>query len=313
MAIGCIVLNQKIVELWSSTLNTPWEGYLRVGQKKLEFVQWSALGMVDKVEAFFGIRDYSLQNIASFINKNHVPVTAEYNEYINRKNASPLRRLLPFLRIEIAKIQTVSLCALLGQKDQARAYPSPGAMDTMVGLGQYRDEIHAEFFSDEDIVRKEKIQREEFGNYNILVRYTTHGKAIIQQQTLRGCTAAAAAMLIKDCGGEPNWDNLRFTDLGGSSTMSQAIQMAGLLPIITTLSERDLLSSLRELIHITGSAIVDVTPASLGGHVVVVDEISEDLESARLRDPYHGWEITVKASAFIAALPDPKVLQVKRR
>jgi hypothetical protein len=36
----------------------------------------------------------------------------------------------------------------------------------------------------------------------------------------------------------------------------------------------------------------------IGSHVVIVDDVSEDLKSVRLRDPYHGWEITVKTTAF---------------
>lgn len=41
---------------------------------------------------------------------------------------------------------------------------------------------------------------------------------------------------------------------------------------------------------------------SSGFHYIVIDAISDDLKSVRIRDPYHGWEIDVRAEAFIKHL-----------
>ncbi len=130
---------------------------------------------------------------------------------------------------------------------------------------------------------------------------------------MRGCTAAASAMLIYDAGKQVDVVQLKNTNLGNSSTIEGAIRAAALTPLLTILDKRDnaeeLLLDLKALLQKNGSAIVS-TGNDIGAHVVVVDQISDDLQQVRLRDPFHGWEITVKSEAFLRGFNGGNIIQI---
>ena len=45
-----------------------------------------------------------------------------------------------------------------------------------------------------------------------------------------------------------------------------------------------------------------------------MDDVSEDLQQVRLRDPYHGWEITVSAKAFQSRWKgNQKIIQIENK
>ena len=67
----------------------------------------------------------------------------------------------------------------------------------------------------------------------VYVEYSNNRKAIIQQQAVRGCTAAAAAMLIVDNNGQCNVDTLRMRNLGDKDHICRDIRKAGFTPILT--------------------------------------------------------------------------------
>ncbi|MBS0627455.1 MAG: hypothetical protein JSS09_04515, partial [Verrucomicrobia bacterium] len=185
---------------------------------------------------------------------------------------------------------------------QERNTPPLGPCDTVIFSRSGRKSIHGngELFSDSEIIEKlDIIERENIGlntyiGSSIYCSYTKNRKAIIQQQATRGCTAATAAMLIKDNGKKPNLLALQSSYLGNNEKQVRDIQEAGLKAVINSAND---LSELRNLIIQNDSCIVSVS-GKLGGHVIVVDEVSEDLSKIRLRDPCHGWEITVSREAF---------------
>lgn len=127
----------------------------------------------------------------------------------------------------------------------------------------------------------------------VYVEYSNNRKAIIQQQAIRGCTAAAAAMLIVDMGGQCNVDTLRMRNLGDKDHICRDIRKAGFTPLLTERVKS--ISQIRKAIEENGPAIVSID-GELGGHVIVVDYIDDKI--ARLRDPYHGWEISVSIQAL---------------
>jgi len=177
---------------------------------------------------------------------------------------------------------------------QTRKIPPLGITDTLILKNGVIESFHGtgEFFQDDEIIEKlDIIERMEIKvGSHIYAHYTKHGKAIIQQQATQGCTAGASAMLIMDNGKIPDLWELKMRNFSKDKEIED-IKKAGLEPLI---SEADNLSVLRKLILDNGSAIV-----TLRCHVVVVDDISEDLSKIRLREPYHGWEITVTSEAFL--------------
>lgn len=139
-------------------------------------------------------------------------------------------------------------------------------------------------------------------------------KVVIQQQATRGCTAAAAMMLIYDAGKRISISALRTTNLGNTSLIQGFIKKAGLTPKVTVIPytsthDSSLLKIIEELIQKRGSAIVSITSEEIGAHVIVIDAIHSDL-SVRLRDPYHGWAVTVTGQAFLNTFYGGEIIQI---
>lgn len=194
---------------------------------------------------------------------------------------------------------------------QTRRIPPISLYDTVICLSSEMKGVHGsgELFSDCEIVEKlDVVKRAEIGS-NIYASYTKNRKAIIQQQARRGCTAATAAMLIMDNGKNPDLLALRGRNIGNDEDQIRDIQNAGLKAAKNSAND---LSELRNLIIQNDSCIVTVS-GRLGGHVIVVDEVSSDLSKIRLRDPYHGWEITVHSDAFLKEWKGGTAIQIVKK
>lgn len=217
-----------------------------------------------------------------------VPDHSKKNELINTTKDE----VLPTISTELPKENR--------PHPQIRKIPPVSITDTAfqkIGKSLHND--GSQLFSDDEITEKLEIINEykidPLDVHNTLVSYTKHNKSIIQQGASRGCSAGAAAMLIMDNGKKPSISEITTRNLGNNESMLREIKNAGLKGIQTSVKN---LSELRKAIIQNGSCIVHVN-VKLGSHFVVVDEVSEDLSQVRLRDPYHGWEITVTAKAFL--------------
>lgn len=211
--------------------------------------------------------------------------------------------------VEMGKINSIS------EKDsstsQKRKTPIIGLLDTIIITPGGVKSTHGtgELFCDSEIIEKLDIVKRQPIGPNVYAEYTKHGKAIIHQQATRACTATTAAMLIMDHGKNPNLHHLQMRNLGDDDNQVRDINNAGLACVI---NYADTLSELRQLLIKNDSAIVSVHD-KLGRHVIVVDEISSDHSQVRLRDPYHGWEITVKSEAFLKEWNGGKAIQIPKK
>lgn len=207
--------------------------------------------------------------------------------------------------VVLGKINTDSnACSFV----QSRKIPPLSIVDTFIATSSGIKSAHGkgELFSDHEIVEKLPIVRRQLIGDKVYAEFTKYGKAIIQQQATRGCTAATSAMLIVDNGKQPKISNLKMRNLGDDANQIKDMKEAGLKPVINTANT---LLELRKLILKHGSAIVSVNN-KLGAHVIVADDISANLSRIRLRDPYHGWEITVTKEAFLKEWSGGKAIQI---
>ncbi len=111
------------------------------------------------------------------------------------------------------------------------------------------------------------------------VKYTSHGKAIIQQQAVRGCTAAVAAMLIIDLKGKCDLHSLYATNLGNRESIEREFRKAQFEPQISFIKT---MKELEKIVSV-GSVMIDIVDPTLGNHEIVIDAL--DQTSVRLRDP----------------------------
>ena len=196
-------------------------------------------------------------------------------------------------------------------KPLVRRIPPVSMMDTVIGFDLEGKGISehgsGEFFTDQEIIETCEVIKIETRE-GIEIHYTKHGKPIILQQATRGCTAATAAMLILDNEKEPNFDGLRKRNLGNDHYQITDIKNAQLEPLLTKAKD---LTELRHLIIQNGSGVASVS-GKMGGHVIVVDDVSIDLTQVRLRDPYHGWEITVGREAFEKVWHGGEIIQIQK-
>ena len=207
---------------------------------------------------------------------------------------------------------------------QRRKIPHLSPVDTFIKLSHTgAKSVHDEAsqFADDQILEKEVLMGSTFLEYSqddlelirsakeflgsnieekVQVNFTKYKKPIIQQAATRGCAAAAAAMLIMERGGPVDTHSILSTNLANEDRILQWIQEAGLNPVMTKLNNQ--LETLKKLILANGSAIVSIN-GDIGGHNIVVDHISDDLSRVRLRDPYHGWEITVSGKTLMSQKP----------
>lgn len=194
-----------------------------------------------------------------------------------------------------------------------RRYPPPSSADTIMN-GRFRNQHEIPFIRDAEIrevhqpLRMNSVRQD---GESLRFGINEFGRAVIQQQALRGCTAAAANMLIHDNNRPVDLKDLRNSNLGNENTMAFAIIRAGLKPVLTTMASRSM-RRLEDLISQNGPAIISVG-GEIGGHVIVVDAIDYNAETARIRDPYHGWDITIDLNALRHRVsPNDTIVQVER-
>lgn len=125
------------------------------------------------------------------------------------------------------------------------------------------------------------------------------GRWVIFQQGATGCSAGASAFLMLDIGVMPDVKALRSRTTSNVYTIVNDLT-AKRIPIVQTRTVPTTgLKGLSDMILAHGPAAVRIAFGGRVGHFIIVDDISPDLSKVRIRDPWHGWDITVTASSFL--------------
>lgn len=197
-----------------------------------------------------------------------------------------------------------------------RTYPPLAMCDTVMNISAEKlVSIHGQglCFQDEEIVaiRGRSLPPPLPNNQaeEIALGTTKKGKIILQQQSIRGCTAACVEMLKADNGKSINWSYMRSATLGNTKRMKRQLEKNNLQVITHNVNFQKISKSIEQY----GSAIIFIEPG-IGGHCVVVDKISYKRNIAYIRDPYHGWAIAITLSAFKNAVKEemPQLMHVKK-
>ncbi len=129
---------------------------------------------------------------------------------------------------------------------------------------------------------------------------TTDGRIVMQQQGQRGCVATATTMLAMDNGGRPDTGWVKACNLSNLEEASRSLERSGLSPIYTNRhgNKQEIGRQLETLIAQNGSGVLSIG-GEIGGHVVAIDSFSMQDNTAIIRDPFHGWSITVPADSIL--------------
>lgn len=169
-------------------------------------------------------------------------------------------------------------------------------------------------FLDEEIFHvSAHVKKASFTNkFCVIVYLSENQKTVIQQSSNdEWGTAATMAMLAMDNHRRPRTQFFFKNEFFNVEARIEVFKQAGLMTIENFLSSNHPLLDLREHIEKNGSAMIDIYRFHNQRGVIIVDKICESLHFARIRDPYHGWEIEVSGPALSSRIIIPqKIIQI---
>lgn len=115
------------------------------------------------------------------------------------------------------------------------------------------------------------------------------GKTMIQQQAVRGCVAACEAMMLEDRGIKCNVNRLLGTNLATNEDLIGWLNGEGVKAKTAQLPQQA--DSIQNFIDKHGSLCLGIFEENIKGHQILLDSINQ--EQATIRDPFHGWRITI--------------------
>ncbi|MFK7827836.1 MAG: hypothetical protein AB8G05_27055 [Oligoflexales bacterium] len=214
----------------------------------------------------------------------------------------------------LISLQGLVLASLAFSKPLFRTYPTPNCMDTII-FESFCENLEGDLssegdlFTDSEILHVHLVHSGNIDSPNI----NENGKYVVQQQGKEACPTGVADMFSGDKGKYPK---IHFG--GRSLSHDDVVQImdANGLPLeVSTISydkQRNIsgLFHLKKLLTKHGSLIIGIADRYIGSHFIIIDEISNNFQTVRLRDPWHGWDITVTADAVRKRITDPRVLHL---
>lgn len=130
---------------------------------------------------------------------------------------------------------------------------------------------------------------------------TENGKHVILQQAAKSCVPTCVAMIVLDHGKTPDYEAISKTNLPKKEQASVWVKKAGLTPVLTELEDpQNTTKVLIQCLQENGPGILQISQSKLSGHTIVLDAISETANTAIIRDPFHGWSLTIRLDALLS-------------
>lgn len=123
---------------------------------------------------------------------------------------------------------------------------------------------------------------------------TQCGKHVILQQSAGSCAPSCVAMLVLDKGKSPNYEAIRFTSGTWTEHLVKWVNQAGFGCEISGIPLENKIEFLSKKVSELGSGILSISHPEMGTHAIILDEISAEKNEAVIRDPFHGWMVTMK-------------------
>lgn len=207
------------------------------------------------------------------------------------------------LNLEEAATQRVEYCSSPASRNAPpsgysipeRRYPPVRSCDTFMGMNADGTYISAHstvvFVSLQELIQVHPVKK-----IDEVVSTSEEGKHVILQQAVRSCFPSALTMLALDFKGTPLFDIMATTNITSAERKVHYLKQTGLQFVTHSLSgtPAQKVETLEQLLTKGRPGILIIEHPDLGGHSVVLDEVSRQKGTATLRDPYHGWMITMR-------------------
>lgn len=143
------------------------------------------------------------------------------------------------------------------------------------------------------------------------IAITTAGKHVILQPAVKACVPACIAMLLLDRGKKPNYQEMQETNLANTQRAIEWVNEAKLECQITEIPQDNAIDLLSKRLAEKGPGKLSIEHPTIGSHAIILDEISREKGEALIRDPFHGWMLTIKLDALSSWLcPGDDFLQI---
>ena len=136
------------------------------------------------------------------------------------------------------------------------------------------------------------------------IAITENGKHVILQQAVKSCVPTCIGMLALDHGKPVNYEAIKIINLANQDDAIRWTKEAGLTPKITMLfTEINHEAILTQCLKENGPGMLAIDHPILGGHAIIVDSMSRDTNTANIRDPFHGWALTIRLDDLLSWKP----------
>lgn len=199
------------------------------------------------------------------------------------------------------KIQNPTTSPLINPKTPITSRPRPSGASLLANV-----------FTDDEIIKEHQVTDTivpyEIENPSIVaLKYTT--KHVVIQEALEGCSSGVSLMMALDHGKKIKYEDFRLRASAPYNSIAIDLHNAGLrhievslnlvLNISGTTDKLDL-KKLQTAILSNGPGAVRIqNPGTNTAHWVIVDDVDLASGMISLRDPWHGWFISVKQDSFL--------------
>lgn len=135
-------------------------------------------------------------------------------------------------------------------------------------------------------------------NYKAIA-VTDSGKHVILQQNCQSCGHACMGMLLLDRNKTPDFSAIKYKTWTNDEAFEALAQKQGLKATLTKVVKIEVL---KEKLKAQGPGILGINAPAINGHYIILDEISG--ETATIRDPFHGWMITISLETLSKMRPN---------
>lgn len=128
-------------------------------------------------------------------------------------------------------------------------------------------------------------------------------KHVILQQGIKSYIFTCIAMIALDRGKTPNYTGIHYSETMNRCHAYLKVEGVGLSPILTHFYKTqhvDICGVLTRCVHENGPGVLIIIHPNIGEHAVVLDAISERENTAMIRDPFHGWSLTMHLSILLS-------------
>ncbi|MEI6242524.1 MAG: hypothetical protein WCP39_03860, partial [Chlamydiota bacterium] len=145
------------------------------------------------------------------------------------------------------------------------------------------------------------------------IAFTESNRHVILQQAGKSCVPTCIGMLVLDHKKTPNYKAIKETNLADNKQAIEWIKEAGLTPKMTEIPNvGNKAEFLVKCLQENGSGKLSIDHPEICGHGIVLDEISIENNTAMIRDPSHGWALTIKLNALLSWNPSSLIQIIEK-